>query len=356
MSCPLYTPDNVKFMLNSQWFLHSPWMLEADNKATIVPYILKGSTATTMTAMKKNSTLLLCFLLFSSTQAQKVELGLNLLEGEKYTQVSESKISINQVMNGQNLDIDMAVKGSISYLVRSVNEANYELEMMYESLSMKIEHPQGTMEFDSEKRDENDVLSTVLSWITGKPITVILTKKGSVSEVREMDTIWASVFDHFTKVPETQLNQVKSQIKEAYGEEALKANIEMVTAIFPDHKVEVGDKWTVHTTMESGMTVNVTTTYKLEEIHAEYYMIKGDSKLQTADKEAIVDANGMSMKYDLSGQITSKIKINKQSGWIIRADHNQDIKGEAHIQASPVMPVGMIIPMTMKNETVITNN
>ena len=304
--------------------------------------------------MKKISTLLLSLLLLSSTQAQKVELGLNLQEGEKYTQESKSTISIHQVVNGQDVDIDMAVKGEMSYLVRSVSEADYEIEMMYEGLSMKIEHPQGVMEFDSEKRDENDVMSTVLSWITGKPITVILTKKGSVSEVRDMDSIWVSVFDHFSKVPEAQLNQVKSQIKEAYGEEALKGNIEMVTSIFPDHKVEVGEEWINTTTMESGMTVHVTTTYKLEEIQPDSYIITGDSELQTADTEAIVDANGMSMKYDLSGQIASKIKIDKQSGWIIEANSTQDIKGNAHIQPSPTMPMAMTIPMTMKNVTVIS--
>ncbi len=307
-----------------------------------------------MINMRITYTLIISLFIANLSHAQKVDLGLNLQKGETYTQRSESVISIHQMVNGQNVDIDMEVKGHMSYLVRTVNEDDYEIEMMYESLSMQIKHPQGTMEFDSEKRDENDVMSTVLSWITGKPITVILSKKGSVSEVRDMDSIWVSVFDHFSKVPEAQLMQVKSQIKEAYGEEALKGNIEMVTAIFPDHKVEVGEEWINKTTMESGMTVDVSTTYKLEEIHADYYLISGSSQLQTANKEAIVDANGMSMKYDLSGQIVSEIRINKQSGWIIEANSSQDIKGDAHIQPSPTMPMAITIPMTMKNETVIS--
>ena len=55
-----------------------------------------------------------------------------------------------------------------------------------------------------------------------------------------------------------------------------------------------------------------------------------------------------------AGVISSDIKIDKVSGWIIEAINKQKIKGEAHIQASPQMPMNMTIPMTMKNETVIT--
>ena len=65
---------------------------------------------------------------------------------------------------------------------------------------------------------------------------------------------------------------------------------------------------------------------------------------------------GMPLKYNLSGAISSEIKIDKQSGWIIEAHNNQDIAGEVQVQANPKMPMTMTIPMTMKNETVIKGN
>ena len=304
--------------------------------------------------MKYLFTLLLCLALASSSEAQKIELSLNLKVGERYGQTSESKITINQVVNGQALDIGMEVRGGLTFLVLSAHEEEYEMEMMYEHLSMKIDHPQGNMEFDSEKANGDDIMSTILAGITMKPVGIVMTRTGNVTEVNDMDSIWASVFAEFSKVPEAQLNQARGQIKEAYGAEALKANIEMVTAIFPDHPVGEGEEWIVHTTMESGMTVNVATTYKLEEVHADHYVITGDSKLQTADKDAIVDSNGMSMKYDLSGVLTSRIKLNKESGWILGANSSQDISGNAYVQPNPSMPMAMTIPMTMKNETVIS--
>jgi len=146
---------------------------------------------------------------------------------------------------------------------------------------------------------------------------------------------------------------VKGQIKNAYGPEALKGNIEMVTAIFPKDRVKTGDEWVVNTSMQSGISVDVTTTYTLAEVHEDYYLISGASQLQTADTAVIVDSNGMPLKYNLAGAMSSEIKIDKQSGWIIEAFNIQDIEGEVQVQANPQMPMTMTIPMTMKNETVI---
>jgi len=296
------------------------------------------------------------------TQAQKVDLSLNLQEGKTYTQASESKISIKQVINGQDIEMGMALKGSMSYLVRTATKEDYVMEIMYETLSISMELPQGgsvelpqggSVEFSSEKTDENDIMSTVLRGITEQAFTLVLGRKGTISEISDLDTVWTSVFSQFPNVPEDQLNQVKGQIKNAFGPEALKGNIEMVTAIFPQDRVEPGEEWKVNTSMQSGISVDVATTYKLAELHPDYYLITGESSLHTADTAAIVDTNGMPMKYNLTGAISSEIKIDKQSGWIIEAHNIQDIEGEAQIQPNPQVPMSMSIPMIMKNETVI---
>jgi len=307
--------------------------------------------------MKKTFTLILCLSIVSFSQAQKIELALNLEEGKTYTQFSESSISIVQNINGQEVNIGMNVKGSMSYLVKTATKEDYFIEMKYDSLSMFMELPQGgSVEFSSEKSGENDIMSTILNGLTKKPFSLEMGRNGTIKEVNDLDTIWTSVFSQFSNVPEEQLNQLKDQIKNSYGSEALKGNIEMVTAIFPENRVKTGDEWVVNSSMKSAISVDVNTTYKLAEIQEAYYLITGNSMLTTSDTAAIVDSNGMPLKYNLSGTISSDIKIDKQSGWIIEAHNNQDIAGEVQVQANPKMPMTMTIPMTMKNETVIKGN
>ena len=74
----------------------------------------------------------------------------------------------------------------------------------------------------------------------------------------------------------------------------------------------------------------------------------------TADKDAYIQSNGMPLKYDMSGTMSSEIKINRKNGWVIESKINQIIKGTAQIKDNPQMPGGMTIPMTLSNEMTIT--
>ena len=51
----------------------------------------------------------------------------------------------------------------------------------------------------------------------------------------------------------------------------------------------------------------------------------------------------------------SEIKVDKETGWIIEANINQEIKGDAYMKGNSQMPNGMKIPMMMNNEMTITN-
>ncbi len=62
----------------------------------------------------------------------------------------------------------------------------------------------------------------------------------------------------------------------------------------------------------------------------------------------------MMMKYNLAGKSTSRIKVDKESGWIREARIEQNIKGTSTIQANEQIPDGMSIPMTISSKTEIS--
>jgi len=303
--------------------------------------------------MRKIFNLLLLSIALTSCQAQKADLTLNLENGKEYRQVTNSKATIIQDINGQKMNMVMTIKGGMSYKVVSVNPSDYDLEVKYESLSMIMELPQGKMEFSSEKNDEQDIFSTLLSKMIGNTFNVKMAKNGKILEVKNIESRIESLFEDFTHIPENQLAQLKAQMTKAYGAEAFKGNIEMVTAIFPDNPVNKGDKWTIKTNLESGMAALMTTEYEFTDLGSDYAMIKGNSVIETEDKDAYIESNGMPMKYDLTGSMISEIKVDKETGWIIEANINQEIKGDAYIKGNPQLPNGMKIPMIMKNEMTI---
>jgi hypothetical protein len=254
------------------------------------------------------------------------------------------------------MNIVMTIKGGMSYNVISINPNDYDMEVKYESLSMIMELPQGKVEFSSDKNDKQDIFSAILSKMIGNTFNVKMAKNGKILEVKNIEARIESLFEDFSQIPDDQLAQFKAQMNKAYGAEAFKGNIEMVTAIFPDNPVNKGDKWTIKTNLESGMSALMTTDYEFTELTSDYAMIKGNSVIKTADKDAYIESNGMPMKYDMTGSMISEIKVDRETGWIIEANIDQEIKGDAYIKENPQMPNGMKIPMTMINKMVITNN
>lgn len=306
--------------------------------------------------MKTIFTLILTVFVLTSFQTQNSDLSLKLEKGKEYKQITNSKATIIQEVNGQKVNMVMTIKGTMTFLVKDITENGYNMDAKFEELSMSMQMPQGLMEFSSEKNDANDIFSTILGAMKDKAFGITMSKTGKITDVKNVEALWSTAINTFDQLPEMQKEQIKAQIMKAYGGEALKGNIEMVTAIYPDSPANRGDKWTINTKLESGMSANMTTDYEFAELTSEYALIKGKSTIVTADKDAYIESNGMPMKYDLTGSMDSEIKVDKNTGWIIEATINQKIEGDTYIKENPQLPNGMKIPMTMINDMVITNN
>lgn len=306
--------------------------------------------------MKTIFTLILTVFVLTSYQTQNSDLSLKLKKGKEYKQITNSKTTIIQEVNGQKMNMVMTIKGTMTFLVKDITENGYNMDAKFEELSMSMQMPQGLMEFSSEKNDANDIFSTILGAMKDKAFGITMSKTGKITDVKNVEALWSTAINTFDQLPEMQKEQIKAQIMKAYGGEALKGNIEMVTAIYPDSPANRGDKWTINTKLESGMSANMTTDYEFAELTSEYALIKGKSTIVTADKDAYIESNGMPMKYDLTGSMDSEIKVDKNTGWIIEATINQKIEGDTYIKENPQLPNGMKIPMTMINDMVITNN
>lgn len=303
--------------------------------------------------MKRILALLIGFGFIISSPAQKIKLALNLTKGATYAQHTISSMSLIQHVNGQEMNINMDIKGTLFYKVTDIQDSVYHMEVKYEDLLMKMALPGTDKEFSSAKADSTDIMSTVLGALKNKPFYIKMTKTGKITEVTNFDALFAGAFEQLHQLPEAQKQQIREQLEKSYGEKAMKGGFEMVTAIFPDKPVAKGDKWEIKTRLEATMPASVKTIYELKEITDAYAVISGASKMET-DKEAYVQSNGMQLKYNMTGDMTATIKINRQTGWIVDAKMSQTIKGTGEMKDNPQIPGGMTIPMTINTEITIT--
>jgi hypothetical protein len=302
--------------------------------------------------MKNALTIAFTLLISIGCFAQKEKVELNLTKGQTYVQRMVTDMTIGQTVAEQQLDIKMTMNAKITYRVINVMDSVYDLEVKYENLSMKMGMPTGEMNFDSEKKDANDMMSAMLSSMKNNPFNLKMTKSGHVIDVKNIENLFN--FDKFPELTQAQKDQFKTQLSESYGEKTFKSNMESSMAIFPKGKVGKGDKWTVNGKLESGMSADIVTVYELKEIMPDYFVISGQSSINTLSKEYI-QKSGMDMRYDLKGTMTAEIKIDKKTGWIIESKMNQDISGITEIKDNERMPGGMKIPMKLVNKITVTD-
>jgi hypothetical protein len=304
--------------------------------------------------MKKLFTLLALVLVCVAVHAKKYDLGLNLEKGKEYHQNTSSNMTISQNMQGMDIEIGMVVKADMVYKIIDIKDGNYQMEVSYKSMGMQMESPQGSNGFSSENAKEGDMMSTMLSKMCKRPFNVSMTKTGKIVEVQGLEGLFSGLFDGLD-IAEPQKQQIVGQLEQSYGEDALKQNLEMATAIYPEKSVAVGDKWEQTGKIESNMSVTVSTTYELKEVGDDYYHIHGDSKMENDIDAPFMKQQGMDMRVELNGTMISEIKVDKKTGWIKEVNIKQDLSGNTRIKGNAQMPDGMNIPMKITGVTTITN-
>jgi hypothetical protein len=293
---------------------------------------------------------LLFFIGVSYCNAQKFKPALNLTKGNTYYLTTNATSAIVQTMSGQQNTVNLAFNFRMAFKVISVADTIYNMEVSYQSLSMKMDMSGNTLDLDSKKNDPQDVPSSIIAAMMNKPFNLEMTKTGKIKSVQNIDKMVSESIKNFPQIDSTKKEQVKAQFMQSFGPNAFKGSIEMGTAIFPDVPVAKEDKWTVKTQLESPAKATVTITYQLADIIEGIYLIHGEGTMATDKNTEPAHINGLPIKYNLNGSIISDIRVDKATGWISEVKLKQAMMGDMQILDNPQIPGGMTIPMTFNTD------
>lgn len=304
--------------------------------------------------MKKLLYLILSLALLVSCSGGKQKIELKLTPGETYILKTVGTSTIQQSYGGQDMEITLTIAGQISYKVNELIDSVYSMDVSYDSLSMKMQMPFMEMEFSTAKDDEEDVFSMVMKALVGKPFGIKMTTSGRIMEVTGIEEMFASMFDQFPQLSPEEKQQIFEQLEQSYGESALQNNLGMTAAFFPYVPVKKGDKWNISTQLTTGFNATVESVYELMEVKGGYYLINGEATIVSDTTEAQAGMTGIPMSYKLTGTMSSAMKIDRKTGWIMEANIQQNISGSVSVADSEQMPGGMEIPMSTKLDMTIT--
>lgn len=293
-----------------------------------------------------------CLLLFCDyVFAQKETISLNLKKGSTYYHNIEAVSSLIQNFNGTNVNLKTAVNTKVAYLIKAAHDTVYDMDVRYETISMSIELPGNKLSFDASSPDSINPFTKVLRSILYKPFSMTMSRSGKIIAVKNLDDMFTSMFNESTQLDEAQKQQLKARLMESFGEKALKGSFEIITAIYPHEKVEVGKTWAGMIMLQSTVPAKITSVFELKEKSADEYLINGNGSIQSLDENSSLEMNGMTMKYKINGEMNSIIRIDKASGWINEAKFIQKMKGDLIVKGGALGDQEQSIPMETNSTT-----
>lgn len=289
--------------------------------------------------MKKIYCLFVAALLITFCQAQKEKLELNLTKGETYSLKIVSSASFDTPAHGKQVKSEGQTYINMKFKVTDIHDDMYDIETKCDSISYKGNLINMVFDFysrsDTKIPDDNNniFLKRLYKSLKGMPFQFKMTKAGKVSEVKNM-------------VLDTSKFQLTCNL-------FYQGFIKSIPAFYPDSEVGKGDKWTINITLPSEMFNSTGTIYELKEVTDNYLLISGRSNIKTTGNEANVGKTNSAIKPDVTSTVTSSIKIDKKTGWIIDAKISQIVKGT--MKADPKKPGDKDSYLDVKTEATITN-
>jgi hypothetical protein len=295
----------------------------------------------------------LVMVLIIPCQAQKVKPQLNLTIGNTYYVVADLNSLIEETINNRKISVSLGISAKTANKVIDIQDSIYTLEVSPKRYGMKIRMPgQALKEYTSDDSSSTELVSKLLYAMLNKPYLVMMTKSGKVLAVKNIDKVIDGIFNSFTIPDTTKLEQLKSQFAQSFGEKTVKANLEQTFSIYPDRKVAINDKWVIDNVLLSTISAKIHNVFKLQYITPDYYIIQGNGKVTSNDNAVF---GGMPVKYNLSGSIISNVKVDKITGWVTESDLTENISGNIEVKNNPKIPGGMLMPMNIRVNAIVTD-
>jgi hypothetical protein len=127
---------------------------------------------------------------FIPCRAQKIKPALHLIKGNTYYLTSSGSSTIVQSIDGQENKINLILSFRMAFKVIDITDSVYNMEVSYQTLDMKIQVADNTVDMDSQKNDKLDIPSSIAAAMMNKPFNIILTKSGKIKSVGNIEKMF----------------------------------------------------------------------------------------------------------------------------------------------------------------------
>lgn len=269
------------------------------------------------------------FLLLSCGASKPLLLEMNMIEGKEFTMETSTNTIVDIVVMGQQQKSLATQSTETKFNVQNLMpNGDVALKSTIINMSNTNDSAQGSTTYDSKNVEESDeAMVTLMQPLIGHEMNIVMNKSGQLIKFEQEDVI-EKMFAH---ADETMM-AAKATLEGQFGEEGMKSMIQGLGNVLPNKAVKKGDTWTKEREVKTMMVLLVNSTYTLTERKdgKAYISVVGTTK--TDPTAAPVEMMGMEMSYIMSGPIKGTLVVDEKTGWTIKSDIEQVMKGTMKIK------------------------
>ena len=315
---------------------------------------------TMLCVIKKQSTLnkifpFIFFLFISIFFGFSQEIKLNLKSGETYFHNTTTNALIIQDIHGEKHESDIFMDGLMSFYVKKKIDSLYDIDVKFERMKCTIKSNEMELTANSEIVDTTNLFNIIIKEMIEKPFQITISNTGLIKKI-EMSDVFDNLFGFDPDIPKLVKAKIIYQLKQSFGEEAMKGSIEMLTSIYPDKTVSIGDTWQNETELKTISTSSMRNKFELMELNDEFAIIKSQSSTKDSDGNSFIKLNGDIMRFSSEGTMSAIHKIDLKTGWLLETEIIQTISGLTEKKWKYDSPIILKIPFEYKGKINITTN
>ncbi|GMV92047.1 MAG: hypothetical protein AMXMBFR82_18250 [Candidatus Hydrogenedentota bacterium] len=293
----------------------------------------------------------LAFLFVGILHAQeKHTLRLNLEPGQEFQQRMAMTQTIDQVMNGITITMNQDMTLDYAYKVTDRDADDVAtVECTYQRIASKVSTQGMAVSYDSANTDTPvSAEFRPMAAMVGKSFTMRISPLGTVESTEGLSEILDAVVAEMSMEGPAR-EQVIANMKNQFGEEAMKDLIEQAMAIYPSEPVAVGDTWKKTLDIRQVVPMQLDNTWVLKEVNNDTATLEVTSLIAPPGDDTKVDMMGMELDVRLEGAQSGTSTIDRKTGWVVSSTVNQNVDGEMVFPAEAGAPTGMTIPIGIRS-------
>lgn len=292
----------------------------------------------------------LCLLSVISAQAQDyLQLQYQFSQGDRFELLRHSTQDSYLEIQGVTRRTTRQLRDTLLLTVAAADHGGATITATFRNIFLLASGDNQQMTINTAAGDD-DIFNRLFKKIINRPFTITMDAAGNIKTVSGLQETLDAMQQTLEGRSADEKEAFHTLIREQFGPEALKASLQEVLPVYPDHEVRTGDSWSNFLYTGGSMAGQTDYYWKLDYGDKYAMNLSSNGKFSTDPQKVVPLGEGMKGTINLNGTTQGKYAVDPTTGWPSLCIQHLEVSGNYHYRPNPNMKRGLTVPVRIVSD------